>query len=82
MITDGIFNPVMRHLDGAHDAEDRFAEALAMIWRDYHSAAMKGHPTDREALVHGLRIKAFDPSHCFVPGRRRRRDAMGAMACL
>ncbi len=82
MIADDIFNPVMRHLDDAHDAEDRFQEALCLIWRDYYSAAMKGHSTDRGALVHGLRLKAFDPSHCFVPGRRRRRDVMGAMACL
>ncbi len=83
MIADGIFNPIKRHLGDAFDAEDRFQEALCIIYDDYRSAAERGKPTDRAALVFGLKLKAFDVTHRFTrTGHGRRRDVMGAPACV
>ena len=83
MVEDGIFDPVKRHLDGAHDGDDRHQEALCQVWSDYYSAATRGKPTDRAALVFALKLKAFDVSHRFTrTGHGRRRDVMGAPACV
>ena len=83
MIERGVFNPVKRHLGDAHDAEDRFQEGLCMIWDDYRSACSRGKPTDVGALIYGLKLKCFDPSHRFTrTGHGRRRDVMGSPACV
>jgi hypothetical protein len=79
-INSGIFNPVKRHLTRCTDPEDRFQDALCMVWADYVSASLKGRPTDDAALVHGVRLRAKDITRRFAGGMGRRRDAMGDMA--
>ncbi len=83
MVEDGIFRPVMRHLGDAFDAEDRFQEGTCMIYDDYRRAAERGKPTDRAALVYGLKLKSFDVTHRFTrTGHGRRRDVLGSPACV
>ncbi len=83
MVEDKIFDPVKRHLGDAFDAEDRFQEGMCMIYDDYRRAAERGKPTDRAALVYGLKLKSFDVTHRFTrTGHGRRRDVLGSPACV
>ena len=78
---DGMFNPVKRFLINQPDPEDRFADAVAQTWRMYSRYALeKGRILDDALLVNGCRLRAIDLGHRFVPGRGRRRDAMGESA--
>ena len=77
----GMFNPVKRFLINQQDPEDRFADAVALTWHMYSRYAQeKDRVLDDALLVHAVKLRAFDLEHRFVPGRGRRRDAMGDAA--
>ena len=76
----GIFDPVRRHIAGWWNEDDVWQDSLCQLFRDFRSAAIKGHPTDDGALVHGMRLRCFDISHRFTSGKGRRRDPMGRQA--
>jgi hypothetical protein len=77
----GMFNPVKRFLTNQPDPEDRFADAVAQAWHMYTRYALeKDTILDDALLVNGCRLRAIDLGHRFVPGRGRRRDAMGESA--
>ena len=77
----GMFDPVKRFLARQPDPEDRFADAVAQTWSMYSRYALeKGRILDDALLVHAVKLRAIDLGHRFVPGRGRRRDAMGDAA--
>ena len=77
----GMFNPVKRFLTNQPDPEDRFADAVAQTWSMYSRYALeKDRILDDALLVNAVKLRAIDLGHRFVPGRGRRRDAMGDQA--
>ena len=57
----GIFNPVRRHIKIEHEAEDRWADALAQTWRMYSRYALDKDTVLSDAiLVHSCRQRAVD----------------------
>ena len=63
----GIFNPVRRFIKIEHEAEDRWADALASTWSMYSRYAREKDTVLSDAiLVHSCRQRAIDLSRRFV----------------
>ena len=63
----GIFNPVKRHILIEHEAEDRWADAVAQTWRMYSRYATEKDTVLSDAiLVHSCRQRATDLNRRFV----------------
>ena len=79
----GIFNPIRRHLKIAHEAEDRWQDAVCQTWSMYRRYAEKGEVLSDAILVHSCRQRATDLGRRFtgtLGAHRTNQDVMDARA--
>lgn len=72
LIRSGALKACERHVAGAHDAQDRIAEGLAMCWVWYSKQVALGRTPDLALVRHCCKLRTVDRSHRLDSGDRRR----------